>query len=182
MMCTFVKKIILNYWVMYPKTWVSFFQGHPVYNRTWTHCEVLMTDWLVKARMLLSGSGAMILCGWRGYCHSWMGRDTTLVITRLSNEWIPVSKFTWRKVGTHINHPEKFILLELLSHLRENRNCYVECTKMIKLVVKHKNMIITVFCIFFKQFWFRYFILKTRVFKWTYITKYQCCTFPLKYF
>ena len=24
------EKIILNYWVMYPKTWVSFFQGHPV--------------------------------------------------------------------------------------------------------------------------------------------------------
>ena len=29
-----VEKIILNYWVMYPKTWVSFFQGHPVW---WVH-------------------------------------------------------------------------------------------------------------------------------------------------
>ena len=26
------EKIILNYWVMYPKTWVSFFQGHPVHD------------------------------------------------------------------------------------------------------------------------------------------------------
>ena len=29
MMCTFNKKIISNYWVMYPKTWVLFFSGTP---------------------------------------------------------------------------------------------------------------------------------------------------------
>ena len=31
------EKIILNYWVMYPKTWVSFFQGHPVQQQKWLH-------------------------------------------------------------------------------------------------------------------------------------------------
>ena len=30
------RMIIINYWEMYPKNWVSFFQGHPVY----TYCGV----------------------------------------------------------------------------------------------------------------------------------------------
>ena len=30
-MVSYERRENLNYWVMYPKTWVSFFQGHPVY-------------------------------------------------------------------------------------------------------------------------------------------------------
>ena len=48
-------KIILNYWVMYPKTWVSLFQGHPVFN-PWNKLiwDVIILVQLIKLCLFLS--------------------------------------------------------------------------------------------------------------------------------